>query len=148
MSGVLDTVADLSGQAQMAIEFASEVSKQLINLAAGVLALSFTFLKDLAKASHRRSKFLLMGWGLLVISMPFGIMTLMTIAGHLARQGEATGQIIYEGNTVTTSGIQVFSFFGGLCCLVAFAWTAIDTNESKADREEPPKKPRQRGPRR
>lgn len=130
-------------QSKIAVGLAADLAKQLITLGGGILALSFTFLKELSKAHHRRSKWLLVGWLSLVVSMLAGVVSLMALAGQVGRaKAPPPASVIYEGNIAGAGQIQLLGFFVGVICLIVFAWKAIDTHP--AGTPPPTKPPRKR----
>lgn len=67
-----------------AFDFASETTKQLLTLSTGIVALTITFAKDILIAVPFSAKlFLMAAWGVYVVSLLFGISTLMALAGEL-----------------------------------------------------------------
>lgn len=76
---------------QKAFDFAQETTKQLITLATGILALTLTFLKDVASSAPAGTRiFLEWGWGIYLVSILFGVGALMTLSGNLERPGSKT----------------------------------------------------------
>lgn len=98
-------------QVKLAFEFASEVSKQLITLASGILALSLTFAKDIIKTPTRGQLALLASsWSLYFVSILAGIMSLMALAGNLAPLRNPAKVIGIGDNARFLAGIQIVVF--------------------------------------
>lgn len=102
-----------------AFDFAQETTKQVITLSTGVLALTITFLKDIAKdAPEGATVWIHWAWGLYLASVFFGMVTLMTLTGNLER-AEGTPSI-YARNIVVPSAIQILTFVAGLALTLVF----------------------------
>ena len=74
----------MDDQLKLGYEFASALSRDLITLATGTLALSVTFAKDIVKSPKKIQLTLLAAsWGLYLISILAGIFSLMKLTGSL-----------------------------------------------------------------
>jgi len=130
----------MNEKAQLAFNFASEVSKQLITIASGVLAISITFLKDFSDTSEQRKNIsgtLKWGWILLLLSLFFGIWALMAMTGSLAKSQEATGKELYQANIAVPTMLQISTFLAGFVLMTYFAWNTISKKHPSA---RPPKR--------
>ena len=79
-------VQALSTEQSKAFDFAQETTKQLLTLATGILALTLTFLKDIVSGAPTGTRhWLEWGWGVYIISIVFGLLTLMSLSGNLER---------------------------------------------------------------
>lgn len=108
-------MADLDPAIQKAFDFAQEATKQLITLATGVIALTITFLKDVIHTDGSAG-FLQAAWVLYLVSIVFGVLTLLNLTGNLERPGEGRTPSIYRGSILVFSSGQVVTF----CLAVAF----------------------------
>ena len=65
-------------------DFASDTTKQLITLATAIITLTVTFSKDIIGVGDSSPKTLLVWtWGIFILSIFFGILTLMALTGTL-----------------------------------------------------------------
>src|SRR3954453_20892511 len=103
-------VRELDPRNDKAFAFAQESTKQLLTLSTAVLALTLTFLKDVA--DRDAPKWIIsVAWIGFVVSIVFGIATLMTLAGNMeGKDNSSTQPSIYEGNTRILAGLQVLTF--------------------------------------
>lgn len=62
---------------------AQEVTKQLITLSTAVFALTLTFAESIAKPGHGCKTLLEISWVLYLVSVAFGLLTLMALAGQI-----------------------------------------------------------------
>jgi hypothetical protein len=121
---------DLSERAKEAFTFASDVTKQLITLSTGVVALTITFSKDiLGGVSDERIKALFFAWEVkethllagawlvYLLSIIFGIVTLMTLTGNLER---SRSDSVYAGNIRLFSGVQIVLFLAATFAIIRF----------------------------
>jgi hypothetical protein len=89
-------MAELDPAIEKAFEFAQEATKQLITLATGVIALTITFLKDVL-GTDGSAGFLQAAWVLYLVSIVFGVLTLLNLTGNLERPGPGSTPSIYRG---------------------------------------------------
>ena len=115
---------------EKAFDFAQDTTKELIALATGVVALSVTFLHDIAAGATLEAK-IVMGasWFFYIVSILFGVMTLMALTSVLEpkptgergkRMDGMTGRAatIWTGSVVRSSTLQVVLFLSGLLLTV------------------------------
>jgi hypothetical protein len=116
---------ELDPRNDKAFAFAQESTKQLLTLSTAVLALTLTFLKDVADKSAPKW-IISVGWIGYVLSIVFGILTLMALAGNMEGEGGDSSQpSIYAGNIRLLAGLQVLTFIGALGFTVWFGIKAI-----------------------
>jgi len=121
---------DLSERAKQSFTFASDVTKQLITLSTGVIALTITFSKDiLGGVSDERVRILFFAWEVkethllagawlvYLVSMIFGIATLMTLTGNLVRGSSPS---VYAINIVLLSSVQIVLFLVATFAIIRF----------------------------
>jgi hypothetical protein len=104
--------------AEKAFDFAQDATKQMITLATGIIALTVTFIHDLA--AHASATAILIveaGWIVYVVSIFFGLMTLLQFAGNLETTERPS---IYGGGIKYTSVAQTFCFLAGTALVIAF----------------------------
>lgn len=108
---------------EKAFDFAQESTKQLITLATAVIALTITFLTDVVKTAPAGSApFLKAAWVLYLLSIVFGIFTLLSLTGNLEKEESPS---IYRGNIVVFSMSQVLSFGCALALTLVFGFKAV-----------------------
>ena len=97
---------------ERAFDVVTEITKQVLTLAAGIIALTITFLKDFAPNAAPAAKHLIAwSWGVYIVSILAGFMTLMASAG-LQQKAATTGTApdINAGNLRVLGGIQLITF--------------------------------------
>jgi hypothetical protein len=110
---------------EKAFDFAQEATKQLIGLATGVIALTITFLTDVAKTAPAGSKaFLQASWVMYLVSIVFGIVTLLALTGNLER-AEQGNVSIYSGAIRIGSSAQILTFAVALILTLVFGFKAV-----------------------
>ncbi len=116
---------ELDPRIDKAFAFAQESTKQLLTLSTAVLALTLAFLKDVADKDAPRW-IISVAWIGYVVSIVFGIATLMTLAGNLEGKNNDSAQpSIYEGNTRALAALQVVTFILALIFTVWFGIRAV-----------------------
>ena len=119
-------MAEMDKRIEKAFDFAQEATKQLITLATGVIALTITFLTDVIKTAPAGSaSFLQAAWVLYLVSIVFGILTLLMLTGNLERPGEGRSPSIYRGSIVACSIGQVLSFSLAVAFTLVFGFKAV-----------------------
>jgi hypothetical protein len=119
-------MGELDKRVEKAFDFAQEATKQLITLATGVIALTITFLTDvIERAPEGAVSFLHTAWVLYLVSIVFGILTLLTLTGNLERPGEGPAPSIYRGNVVSCSICQVVTFTVALALTLVLGFKAV-----------------------
>lgn len=108
----------MSSGVTRAFDYAQDVSKQLITLATGIVALTVTFIHELAaSASNTAIRFVEASWLCYIVSIVFGVGTLLQLAGNLEKQAAPS---IYRGGIKWSSRLQVLCFVGGTACTIVF----------------------------
>jgi hypothetical protein len=74
----------LSDTTTKAFDFAQDVTKQVLTLATGIITITITFFKDFANNAPHSAE-ILMGWSWVayLVSIVFGLLTLMALTGTL-----------------------------------------------------------------
>src|SRR5687767_8802963 len=107
--------------APASFEFAKEVVTQVLTLSTGVIGLSVTFAKDINTAvTTVDRRWLRSSWIMLLVSVVFGVWTLMALTGTLAT-GTPADAAIYKSNITIPSTLQIVTFVAGLGLLVRHA---------------------------
>jgi len=126
----------LDDQLKLAFQFASELTKQLITLATGILALSVTFTKDILKSVPARGRYaLFISWILFLLSIIAGIITLAALTGSLAPlRGPSRG---LGSNVRIPSGIQIITFVLGTILLALYGYLALSAPPANTSSSRP-----------
>jgi hypothetical protein len=104
-----------------AFDFAQDVIKQLITLATAIIALTVTFIHDLAaSASPHAVRFVEAAWVTYIVSICCGIAALLQLAGHLEK---AEMPSIYSSGIKWASLLQVVAFIVVTGLTVAFGFS-------------------------
>lgn len=75
---------------QKAFDFAQDVTKQVLTLATGIIAVTITFFKDFALHAPGAAKALMAwSWVLYLASVIFGLWTLLALTGPFSLSGQA-----------------------------------------------------------
>ena len=103
-------------------DFASDTSKQLIALATGVTAVTVSFAKDvLGGVTDWPRTVLGIAWGVYLISVISGIVTIMALTGQLT-----TGAPSIYSKAVTVPAItQCLAFLAATILIVVAGWGAL-----------------------
>jgi hypothetical protein len=105
-----------------AFDFAQDVTKQLITLATAVITITVTFLKDIATDAPKGARvWLELAWLLYVVSIPFGVLTLMGLTSNL----EDPAPNIRGLNVRVPAAVQILCFTAALALTVVFGRKAL-----------------------
>jgi len=112
-----------------AFDFASDVIKQLITLATGIIAITITFSKDIVGASMLTDSLaIFISWGLFILSVFFGILALLALTGTLDPISPSDPPLVPSVNAKSIklyTSIQILTFILGLVCTVIFGIASI-----------------------
>lgn len=99
---------------------ATDLVKQLITLATGSLALSITFAKDIVKTNVPVVTWpLKIAWIAWLLSICFGIWTMMAVTGMLFKIAEnADASKTYAANVSIPAFLQILMFLLGIALLI------------------------------
>jgi hypothetical protein len=113
--------------AKKGFDFASETTKQVMGLSTGIIALTITFSKDFVhEVPPKAINFLVWAWLAYLLSIVFGIMTLMALTGTLQPKSERGERPSLWGKNVTRpAGLQIFSFLIGLVLTICFGISSL-----------------------
>ena len=115
----------LSAGRSKAFDFALESTKQMIALSTGVLAITITFLKDGAGGGVADVGALKVAWLLFLLSVVFGLLTLMGLTGELESPPDGKQPSIYDKQIQWTSLGQVATFGAALVATIVFGLRAF-----------------------
>lgn len=113
-------------QTKAAFSYATEVVKHLLTLATGVVALTITFTKDLnAKPTSAQVWLMESSWALLLLSIIFGLATMMALTGTIAKTTPLSASSIYGSNVRIPMGLQLLTFVLGMALAIGYGWSAV-----------------------
>lgn len=106
---------------------AQDAAKQVLTLTTGIVAITVTFAKDLAKdAAASDQGWLLAAWVLFAIAALAGVLTLLAITGTLANlSAMPTGREIYGRNIRIVAAVQMLAFGIAMMLTVIYGWFAF-----------------------
>jgi len=107
---------------KLGFTFAKEVTTGLITLSTGLLTLSTTFGKDVLKSIPKgKEHFLNAAWVLHIVSILFGVLTLMALTGDLMPIS-GSRELTFGPNVRRPAAAQIFTFLLGTAFLVVAYW--------------------------
>jgi hypothetical protein len=112
----------LSDATAKAFDFAQDVTKQVLTLATGIIALTVTFFKDFANhATYTAEVVMGCSWIAYLISVILGVWTLMALTGTLQplRSSNAARLSIQGKNVRLPASLQLFFFLIALIMSVS-----------------------------
>ncbi|OKY74278.1 MAG: hypothetical protein BM485_14755 [Desulfobulbaceae bacterium DB1] len=108
-------------QRKLAFDFARDTTKQLITLSTAIIALTVTFAKDfLGTPDDCGRTLVVISWLGFLISVIFGVWTLLALTGTLEPEGGKADISIRGKNVTIPSLLQIISFLIGLGFTVWF----------------------------
>jgi hypothetical protein len=116
---------------KLALQFASDLSKQLITLSTGIIVITITFTKDILKrVSLNKQGLLGWAWAIYLISVIFGIFSLMSLTGVLApKDGEPLKQISCSARV--NSAIQIITFLVATFMVILYGIVELRAAKNK-----------------
>ncbi len=111
---------------EKAFEFAKDTTKQLITLATGIITLEITFSKEFIKTLSKVNVYASLSWLSFLVSVFFGVWTLMALTGTLEAKDESIPVSIRGFNVLFPSILQIISFIFGLIFTVVFGVKALN----------------------
>jgi hypothetical protein len=109
----------------VAVNQVADLSKQLLTLATGTIAITISLGKDLFQsASPSALKLLRRGWLYMLTSVLAGIWTLMALAGSIVATTADHKHKIFELNVRIPSCIQILLFLYGSLLIIRYASSA------------------------
>lgn len=122
MALLLGTEDVVAANIDKAFDFAQESTKQLITLSTAILALTITFRADVIGVGTGGKGLIIAAWCCYLVSIGFGIVTLLALAGNL--HNPAPGDKgIYSWNITLFAILQIIFF--GLGLLGTLLYVAI-----------------------
>lgn len=117
---------------KLGFEFAKEVATELITLSTALLTLTITFTKEMFKAAPGKGQRLLpTAWAAHVLSIAFGVLSLMALTGTLMPVDLATRALVFGPNIRRPAAIQILFFFLGTVLLFVYGLRSFRTTESQ-----------------
>src|ERR1700678_3586944 len=106
---------------KQAFDFAADATKQLITVATGVIAATVIFSKDLDTVSRYLA---LIAWGVLILSVVFGIFALLSMVGSLHNALASSSPPALSADIHGWSQKQFWTFLTGMVFVMAFGFSA------------------------
>lgn len=104
---------------KLGFEFAKEVATQLITLSTALLTLTIAFTKDLFSGKPRHGQIVLpLAWAVHLLSIIFGVLTLMALTGTLMPVESESRQLRFGPNVRVMAAVQIVCFAIGTVLLV------------------------------
>lgn len=120
----MDSVSILEGY-----KSANELTKQLLTLATGVIALSITFTKDILKDAPQRVTLLIkLSWFAYLLSICFGMWAMMALTGMIFKVSVGGVASVLQnpyGSAVLPSFLQILTFVAGTLFIILFGVKAL-----------------------
>jgi hypothetical protein len=115
----------LDPRAEKGFQFAADVSKQVLSLSSGLLALSVTFAKPILEGAGSGSiRVLVVTWSALALSILLGVLTLMKMTGEIASPRNPS-PTVYGGAVRALSALQLLAFLVGAIGTFLFGLTRL-----------------------
>lgn len=122
----------MDDQVKLAFTFASDLSKQLITLSTGILAITIAFTKDIVKRiSSLGACALAVAWFFYLLSVICGIWTLMALTGTLAPLEPMSGELALGQNIRDPAAYQIYSFLIATILIIIYGILSIVLYRSK-----------------
>jgi hypothetical protein len=113
-------------RSRKAFDFASDLAKQLITLATGILALTITFAKDILLLEEGSRWLVLVAWSFYLLSVVAGVWALAGLTGELQpKQDLGRGPSIRERNVTRPAQVQVVLFLVATLFIVIYGSLAL-----------------------
>ena len=110
-----------------AFEAVMESSKQLLTLSTAIITITATIYRDVLKQAPGDAKtFIIFAWIIFLLSIVFGIWTILSLAGTLSSpKVEDSDLTPYRFNIILPAGLQILSFLIGLGFAVTFGIKSV-----------------------
>jgi hypothetical protein len=139
-SGVFDS------QFQTGVTLAAELSKQIINLSTGILALSVGFAKDVAQAIDRRGvRLLSWAWIFYLLAIIFALTHISALTGALLPT--IPEYSLKLKNARLFGVLQIGAFGAAIVCTIIFGYRILKRGLSRSLNGDAPPNPPERVPR-
>lgn len=119
---------------KLAVEFASDLAKQIMTLSTAVITATISFTKDIVSAASAKAvRFLRLSWVFFLLSLISGVWTLMALTGSLASKGgglSGTSELLAL-NVRLPASLQIVSFLLGVLFVILFGRSALLGGSSK-----------------
>jgi hypothetical protein len=122
--------------AQLAgFDSANDLAKQLITLGTGILALSITFIKDILKFNSQAvTRPLKFAWVSYLLSICFGIWTMMAITGSKFQIADNPGKSVTYGTNISVPAfLQILGFLFGTILLILYGAKMLRASVESAE---------------
>lgn len=124
---------DMDEQLKLGFEFAKDLHEQLITLSTAIIAVTITFLKDFGSGSRGRGFVCVkIAWIFFIVSIVFGVVSLMKIAGLLMPSVDGLALTGIDSWTRRLAGAQVIAFFLGTALLIVHGFIALSQRNGRS----------------
>lgn len=131
---------NFDSQFQAGIDLAAELSKQLISLSTGILALSITFAKDIVGKIERRGVRLLgIAWIFYLLTIILALLHLSALTGALIPTQPEYSLKLANARVMATG--QIIAFAIAMIFTFAFGLSILRSRSMAPAKEEPPVNP-------
>lgn len=121
-------------QIELAFKFASDLSKQLITLSTGILALTITFTKDLLGRVPRKKVWTLkFSWIAYLSSIFCGIWHLMALTGTLVQITPSNDPLSIGWNARLPASLQILTFLFATVLIMYYGVVSLDISKRKSE---------------
>jgi hypothetical protein len=131
-------MSDFDDRAKKSFDLAGDVTKQLITLCTGIIGLTVTFAKDILPRDPGHGGppgwarlVLATCWILYLLSILFGLLTLLALTSEIDDPADGKGPSIWAGKVRATSCIQISLFFLGTLLIITFSLLVLWAPQTK-----------------
>ena len=112
---------------EKSFDFASDVTKQLIALATGVVTVTLAFGENVLTLTGSSGRgWLVLAWVFFLLSIVFGVWTLLALTGSMAAKRDGPPSI-WAKNVRIPSVLQIFAFALATVATLVFVFVAFWT---------------------
>ena len=134
----ISILLDIQGEVKNLFDYASDLTKQLLTLSAGIITISVTFAKDIAQNNPRRiRRYISLCWICNFLSIFFGILSLMALTGAIDEAVREGHKVTMPANMRVYTALQIITFLAGLVNIIIYGNMGIMHHQSSAKAEKP-----------
>jgi hypothetical protein len=117
----LAILLDIRDEVKSLFDYASDLTKQLLTLSVGIITISVTFAKDVAKNNPKKlRRYISLCWIFNFLSIFFGILSLMAVTGAIDEGLTKGGPVTEHSNMKDFAGLQIITFLMGLVTIIIY----------------------------
>jgi hypothetical protein len=134
----ISILLDIQSEVKDLFDYAGDLTKQLLTLSAGIITISVTFAKDIAKNNPRKiRRYISLCWIFNFLSIFFGILSLMALTGAIDDAISTGEKVTMHGNMRVFTALQIITFLLGLVNIIIYGNMGIMHHQSSAKTEKP-----------